>query len=272
MICIAIPDSSFVDEDSLRGKTIKSGYIARAASVFGVERIYIYRDPSGNFDRDYDIARAVLEYAETPQYLRKRLVRKRSDLEFVGLLPPLKIPHHQKSPEIALREIREAALVEQNNQLMADVGARELADFEGKGQAGKRVTVEVSSISPLKVESSSKPHTVYWGYEVRRAPTLGRFLRGADFDFIILTSRLGKPLNQFLHEFEEKVKGAKKVIVCFGSPDKGIPELFKLEHASEADLRNALMINAFPHQNTETVRLEEAIFGFLGILNLSIQP
>ena len=113
MISIALPDSLFVDDKAdLRAKTAKAGTIARAASIFGVERVYIYRDSSGNFDSDYLVARSILEYAEMPQYLRRRLLRKHRDLQYVGLLPPLRIPHHMTMTDAKSGEVREASLPE----------------------------------------------------------------------------------------------------------------------------------------------------------------
>ena len=95
MISIAIPDSLFVADDTLRDKTVKVGEIARACAIFGVERIYIYRDSSRNYDSNYEMARSVFEYMETPQYLRKRLIGRKKELEYVGLLPPLRTPNHR---------------------------------------------------------------------------------------------------------------------------------------------------------------------------------
>ena len=75
MISIAIPDSMFLEDDTLREKTVKVGLVARSAAIFGIERIYIYRDSTRNNESDYEVAKTIFEYAETPQYLRKRAFR-----------------------------------------------------------------------------------------------------------------------------------------------------------------------------------------------------
>jgi hypothetical protein len=59
-----------MESADMRIRTLKVGTIARAAAVFRVDRIVIYRDRE--FDDSRFISR-VLQYAETPQYLRKRL-------------------------------------------------------------------------------------------------------------------------------------------------------------------------------------------------------
>jgi predicted SPOUT superfamily RNA methylase MTH1 len=269
LISIAIPDSLFLEDDTLREKTVKVGLIARAAAIFGTERIYIFRDPKKNHETDYEIAKIIFEYAETPQYLRKRLYGRRKELEFAGLLPPLRIPSHLRDPAPAVNEEREAVIVFQNGEMMADVGARELASVEGRSQEGVRTTVKVLSTNPMRVSIIPRPTSVYWGYEIRRAPSLGRFLKSAHFDMTILTSRLGTSLEKSWTDFCSKLSTSERILVCFGPPDSGIDKLLKIENMKVSDFE-AMYLNAFPHQNVETIRLEEAILGFLSILNIAV--
>lgn len=273
MIAIGIPDSLFAeDSDSLRGKTVKTGWIARSCSIFGIERIYIYRDMSGNFEKDYETARLILEYMETPQYLRKRLFPRRPDLEFAGLLPPLRTLPHMVREEPKIEEIREAVLVFQNGQLKADIGSRELAYFSGTGHEGQRMRVKVISLKPLQVIQAKEPKDEYWGYEVRRAPSLSRFLKSADFDLIILTSRLGKDVSQIWQEFCDRCGKASRILICFGSPELGIHELLRQDLSGKPeDFPKSVILNMFPSQKVETVRLDEAILGTLSILNIAIR-
>jgi predicted SPOUT superfamily RNA methylase MTH1 len=47
----------------------------------------------------------ILQYQETPQYLRRRLIPVHSDLRAAGALPPLDAPHHARAGEwVAWRE------------------------------------------------------------------------------------------------------------------------------------------------------------------------
>ncbi|HVB12478.1 MAG TPA: putative RNA uridine N3 methyltransferase [Nitrososphaerales archaeon] len=270
MISIAIPDSMFVADDTLRDKTIKVGEIARSAAIFGVERIYIYRDASRNYDSNYEIARLIFEYADTPQYLRKRLIGKRKELDFVGLLPPLRTPNHQRDAIPKLSEFRDGVVFSQNGELVVDLGAREFAKLEGRGQEGQRLTFQVTSLTPLTAKMTQRPDGIYWGYEVRRAPSLSRFLRSANFDTTIFTSRLGQPINERWKQFCDNCKGSKKILLCFGSPDSGVDKFLKQDGTKISDFE-AMYLNTFPSQNTETVRLEEAIIGTLAIVNLVVK-
>lgn len=268
MIAIAIPDSMFVADDTLRDKTIKVGEIARACAVFGIERIYIYRDTSRNNEPNYETARSVFDYAETPQYLRKRLIGKKKELEYVGVLPPLRTPNHQVLPSPRIGQIREGVVIWWNGELMVDVGTKELAKLEGRGQSGQRLTFTLDSLSPLVARVSQRPESVYWGYEVRRAPSLARFLKSVNFDLVVLTSKLGRAVTEIWSDFTKACSEAEKILLCFGSPEFGVDKFLKLEGSSVAEV-DALYLNFFPNQSTETIRLEEAILGTLSIVNLA---
>jgi methyltransferase len=269
LISIAIPDSMFLEDDTLREKTEKVGIIARSAAIFGVERIYVYRDESRDGENDYETARVIFEYAETPQYLRKRLFGRRKELEFVGLLPPLRIPSHLSETTVKPNEVREGVIVLQNGEMMADVGARSLAMVEGRVHEGQRVTVRVTSLDPLIVRMEDRASQSYWGYEIRRAPSLARFLKSSNFELLLLTSRLGTSVDKIWDEFCRKCSVAPRILMCFGSPEAGIDKLLKNEKARVSDFQS-LYVNTFPRQNVETVRLEEAILGSLTLVNLAI--
>jgi methyltransferase len=269
MISIAIPDSLFIQEDTLRERTIKVGEIARAVAIFGVERIYIYRDAKRSHESDYETAKMILEYMETPQYLRRRLIGRRKELEFVGLLPPLRIPSHRREPSPKVGEIREAVIVMQNGELMADIGSKELAIIEGRVHEGQRATVQVTSTSPLFAKLVPKPENEYWGYEVRKAPTLARFLKSGNFDLVIFTSRTGQPVETVWDEFCKRCSEAHRIVACFGSPEAGVDKMLKQDDAGVSDFKGSLYLNTFPSQNAETIRLEEAVLGFLSIVNIA---
>ncbi|TLX93929.1 MAG: hypothetical protein E6K93_00925, partial [Thaumarchaeota archaeon] len=80
---------------------------------------------------------------------------------------------------------------------------------------------------------------------------------------IIFTSRKGKSIHKVQKYLEEIV--SENILVVFGSPSRGIHEILgeKLHNVQRSQI-----INFFPDQATETVRLEEAILGTLAILNI----
>jgi predicted SPOUT superfamily RNA methylase MTH1 len=54
----------------------------------------------------------------------------------------------------------------------------------------------------------------------------------------------------------------------FGSPEKGVHEILG---GRIKNIQNAKILNFFPDQATQTVRLEEALLGTLAIINCSKQ-
>ena len=91
-LAIAIPASVISDTPHLREKTSKIGLIGRAAAIFRVDEIIVYPDNSrkGKQRREADLTALLLAYLETPQYLRKRLFKLDPQLQFAGILPPLR--------------------------------------------------------------------------------------------------------------------------------------------------------------------------------------
>ncbi|MFQ6062565.1 MAG: putative RNA uridine N3 methyltransferase [Methanosarcinales archaeon] len=84
---ILIPSSLTLESKDLKIKTYKVAQIARAASVFRVDKIIIYKDKDYN---DSKFISTILKYAETPQYLRKRLFALKKDLKYAGIILPLR--------------------------------------------------------------------------------------------------------------------------------------------------------------------------------------
>ena len=116
-LAIAIPASVISDTPHLREKTSKIGLIGRAAAIFRVDEIIVYPDnPKANQVRDLDFISLLLNYLETPQYLRKRLFKLEPSLQFAGILPPLRTPHHPvsgKTRDLKVGEYREGLVLSQ---------------------------------------------------------------------------------------------------------------------------------------------------------------
>ena len=91
---------------------------------------------------------------------------------------------------------------------------------------------------------------------------LSRLWNKAYFRKKILTSRKSKNLNRRL--IEELKKSTKSILVVFGSTSKGIHDILG-NHIN--NLQNSKMVNLFPCQGTQTIRIEEAVLGSLSILN-----
>jgi len=249
---IAIPSSALMNENDPKIKAYKVGQIARAASIFRVDEILIYKDPL--LDESEYIS-SLLNYAVTPPYLRKSLVPIRSKLKYAGVLPPLKIPSH-KPKTLKTGEVREGVIrrVGPDGTCWVDIGFKALALLRGCNlKRGARVTVRVCSKKPLVVEVESPQE--YWGYRVR-VVELADVLRREE---VVVTSRRGRVPS--LSELGE----LRNPVFVFGNPGEGVQEIAK---RIGVELRGKVW-NLVPDQGTETVRLEElaslSIYNFVRV-------
>ena len=275
-IAIAIPSSLVSDVPHLREKTARIGLIGRAAAIFRVEDIIIYRDLAR--PREGELIRAILAYMETPQYLRKRLFGLRPELRYVGVLPPLRTPHHPlraKLSQLRNGEFREGVVVSSGRRgCLVDIGVEEPLLVPGlRAQEGTRMTFLVErkgrSVRLRPVRREEVPY--YWGYEVS---LVGYGLRGLlsrrDFDLVLGTSRLGAPLHEVMEDFWRALEKASRVLVVFGSPSEGLYEMASRE-GFELDEACDFVLNTIPAQGVATVRTEEAVLATLAILNFIIE-
>lgn len=265
-VSIAIPDSSLLDESTQLDKTRKISTIARACAIFKIKTIYIY-DHKGKA-QDRSLLVNILKYLETPQFLRKRLFPKINELKYAGVLHPLKIPSHvtpANQKKVASGDVREGIVVSQRGRKFLDVGINLLLPYFGKLQVGKRATVQFRKGHPefSFKEISKEEVSDYWGYYVKERGNLGEFLQSWKGK-IILTSRKSKNITSF--QITDYQKTLDPILIVFGSTDKGIHDILG---GKISKIQNSKILNFFPNQATETIRLEEAILGVLAILNVS---
>ena len=259
---MAFPDTVLEEHDSLREKTVKLGQIARTCAVFGVDVIQVFPDPRGGGEPG--LVKRVLEYLETPQYLRRRLFPLDESLRFAGLLPPLRIPSHRPKVRVeSLRvgDLREGAVLDDG--MTVDIGLDRPLRLTRKAEGTRRLTVRITSVSPLQgVRSDRWEANEYWGYTVEER-TLEQVLSDSRFTLKIATSRLGTPLPACLEELRGALGRSASAMVLFGPPSRGLFDIVE-------DLRQRvnLVVNLYPEQNVTTVRTEEAMGSALYLLQV----
>ena len=276
-LSLLIPSSVTIDASDLRSKTLKIGQIARAASVFRVDRIVVYRDPDLD---DSKMIERILMYAETPQYLRKHLVPLSDDLKYAGAIPPLRTPHHPASAKKAkVGDTRVGVVVRSSDAgSWVDAGYEQLAFLGAPSERGERVNVRITSEKPVKAALVSRDEiTEYWGYSVTRSESLEEALaspspvgRGGSGrpggSLRIATSRNGRPIDtDLLTEIKSKCEDMD-VMIAMGAPHKGMFEIMNEENTQIAEFDYVL--DFIPDQGTGTVRVEEAVTSTLAILNV----
>jgi len=265
-ISIAVPDSALSDEPTKVDKSRKISFIARACAVFKVDTIFIYEENKRN--SDLTLFSTILKYLETPPFLRKQLFSKINELKFAGVLHPLKIPSHLPSSnfqKIQTGDIREGAVIIIKGKKFIDFGLHKLIPYYGPKETGKRITAQFKKGFPELVikEIDRDDVSQYWGYHVKERKSLSSLLESWQGK-IVLTSRKGKIISK--NQLAEISYEEKPILIVFGSTKNEIQEILggKLKH-----IQNSKILNFFPNQATETVRIEEAIMGTLSILNLA---
>jgi methyltransferase len=261
-VAVAVPDTLLEEKDSLKDKTVKLGLVARACAIYGVDRVEVFRDGGGKGEAA--LITKVLQFLETPQYLRRRLFPLDESLRYAGVLPPLRIPSHKaRVPASSLKagEFREGV---SNGDGTVDVGLDEPALVARAPARDGRVTLRIVSNGPLRGEVVSREQVGgYWGYVVKSVGA-EEVLTDKSFGLTVATSRLGRPLSEQVGALRRSLAGARGVKLVFGSPSRGLFEIFGRDLARRADF----VLNLFPAQQVETVRTEEAVFAGLNLIGV----
>jgi len=284
-LTVCIPSSVVRETQSKRAATQKLGQIARAAVVFRVDRLVVFPDRGGEGRWGAEFVATVLEYAATPPYLRKEVWGKRSELESVGTLPPLRVAgtgsgsdDSESSRQGIVTEVGTDGRVRVNCGLQHPISLVVPPGMEAS--EGERVTVRISSREPVRARIVDEPPP---GFAVRRAD-LEATLHAPDAGVRIATSRLGDALSVArLGPLATRIAG-DGATVAFGAPERGLPDVLGVSPAAVAGddgTENAdrdrefdrigefdRWLDTIPGQGTEVVRTEEALFATLACLNL----
>ena len=271
-LSVAIPDSSLIDSKSLLEKSLRVAQFARSLSIFRVEKVYVYKDMStANKQYDLKLLILLLEYLDTPQYLRKLLYPKMKYLQFAGMLPPIQSPHHKKfvrTSEIQSGEVRPGVLLKERGSWVVDVGLDRTIPFVGHTEISKKsifkLILKKGQLVAEEIQGKVNDGN-YWGYQVTTIPSLTYITRRSSDVKFLVTSRRGKPISSVIPSITERVRHASEVVVIFGSPKNDAREI--VSRNDENLINSSLVINMFPFQGTKTVRLEEALLGSLALIN-----
>jgi methyltransferase len=275
-LAIAIPASIISDTPHLREKTSKIGCVGRAAAIFRVNEIIIYSDnPKVNQKNDLYLIELLLTYMETPQYLRKMLFELEPGLQFAGILPPLRTPHHPvtgRIRDLKVGDYREGLTISKSSEgTLVEIGSERLALLPRvQVLPDKRVTVRISKVSDKVevqiVDLNEVP--AYWGYEVFvEKGSLTTILDSHRFDLTIATSKLADRFQDVSNALIARWRITSNIVLFFGAPTRGLHEIAK-EEGTNLRERVDFLLNTIPNQGTETVRTEEALLATLAILNV----
>jgi hypothetical protein len=147
-VSMAVPGSIIDNTQNIEFATFVAGQVARTAAIFNVDEVVVFDDTA---DRDAATVSSgtaflarVVQFMETPQYLRKALIPMHEHLRLAGLLPPLDaINHHLRTTE--WRTYREGVVLksEPGKGSYVDIGLDRMAFVQEVVAPSTRVTLHV---------------------------------------------------------------------------------------------------------------------------------
>lgn len=248
-VSIALPSSILANAQSKELRIYVAGQIARAAAIYCIDEIIIFDEAAAESPERHRPAanrpqhekervdhtaffKLLLDYLETPQYLRKSLFPVSHDLRLVGLLNPLALPSHVARKDVC--RWREGIAVGRSNSAKGhrsrdserskrasrapltrfiDVGLQRLVEVDANVSVGDRVTVDMQPAGPDyaacpgkylfgRLADRDSPRILdgtYWGYKVRTVTSLSKIFSDSlvspkGYDLTIGTSERGTPI------------------------------------------------------------------------------
>ncbi|KAL3693809.1 hypothetical protein R1sor_007460 [Riccia sorocarpa] len=276
-----------------------AGQIARAAAIFRIDEIVVYDDSEKSAklsakSRKWNECAAdtggaflarLLQFLETPQYLRKSLYTMHPSLKYAGMLPPIDPPHHLRQSEWL--PYREGVVLEKrpdDGGSFVNVGIIKDVRISQFIKAGTRVTVAMGEDSSykrlfgkkLKAVPPTEPREkmgLYWGFSVRLASSLSAVFTECPFedgyDHTIGTSEHGEQPNPT----DLEIPPFRHLLVVFGGVT-GLEHSLREDSSLEVEEVSYLFdryLNVCPEQGSRTIRTEEAILIALQYLQNPIQ-
>jgi hypothetical protein len=280
-LSVLVPSSLVREAEDKREATRKLGYVARAAAVFRADRLVVFDDAEGERKWGGGFVETVLRYTATPPYLRKEAFGTRDELEYAGILPPLRLSSWTGSDSSGSGSLRQGIVTQVGSEgrVRVNCGMQHpislLTPPGMEVEAGERVTIRVSSRRPVRAKLVDDPLP---GFVVTRAD-LGDELGRPDAGYRVATSRFGAELSAS-NLPAHLARGRDELTVAFGAPGRGLIEILDVapdavsEHvpttSTDTDAPGGFdaWLNTIPSQGSETVRTEEAMFASLACLTL----
>jgi methyltransferase len=287
-VSVLVPSSLTREAEDKREATRKLGYVARAATIFRADRLVVFPDREGERGRfDGEFVRTVLRYAATPPYLRNEAWGMRDELQYAGILPPLRAASQTGSESNGSGSSRQGIVTEvgPEGRVRVNCGLQHPISLNVppsmEVDEGERVTVRISSRRPVRAKLVDEPLP---GLAVERTD-LSAVLGREDAGVRIAASRFGAELTVGRLETLAGRRERDGMTVAFGAPERGLPDILGMDEDTVDALSNRdgaddngveptadpgfdLWLNTVPDQGSEVVRTEEALFATLAPLSL----
>ena len=265
-VSVFIPNSFLAETKDLKLKTTKVGLIGRALALFEVDEVVVYKDlsiPDSEQTEDGDFIAEILKYMDTPQYLRKKAIPIKPELRHVGILPPLRVPHHPVG-QAELGDYRQGYTVKRNKKgTFVDIGMDKLAFCKEQLTVNKIFSFKITKFAKEVIVTPDEPDDIYWGFKTLSTNKgLKNSLKLVNPDFVVETTKYADTIDTIFDELKSKVESSNHIAIVFGGPYSSISENV------ESSKWETIKLNTIPNQGTETVRTEEAVISTLAIFNI----
>ncbi|KYR00561.1 DUF171 family protein [Tieghemostelium lacteum] len=185
-VSVAIPSNILDDIDSQEMKLYIIEMIARLLILHAVDEVIVYDITSDDMDDDQNnnkiLLLKILEFIETPKYLREHCFDMENDQDYQYCHKLNKIDSTQMNKTKKTRNYREGIVSEKLHQQkfsLVNIGLEKLAVVDRRLKSGTRVTVEIldnqdhenHNLINGKIISTMdiKKEGYYWGYQIRSA-------------------------------------------------------------------------------------------------------
>ena len=269
---LILPSTILENSNNLLEKTLKIGQIARVAAIFKIVKIIILKTNTKQ-DSNLELIKKILDYLNTPQYLRKRKYPIDKDLKYVGILPPLATYlHHLSKKQESLKngEIREGLILESGkNWIIVDIGIEfpiKLEQFDEKIKFENlfiKITKNKKDIDYSIISKNNIQNYIGYGVDIS---TLTEVIKNRECGLILGTSKKGASVFDIIKEIKNDVIKNEKISLIFGSAKLDIFKLFK-KYNINIEKEIPYIINFLPDQGVRTIRTEEAMIIALSSLN-----
>ena len=280
-LSIFIPNSFLSESKDLKIRTYKVGILGRALAIFQADNVVIYNDDHVKNEDEifagfhsktrYNVRLATKKGVVVKEGTRedlkefhKIMVETGARDGFIGILPPLRTPHHPVNSQPDVGDYRQGFTVKRNKKgTFVDIGMDKLAFCKEQLTVKRIFDFKITKIAKKEViVTPDKPDDVYWGYNVISSnKSLKNSLKLIKPDLVVETTRYGDYIDSIFDELKHKVDECKSIAILFGGPYSSIEE----------DVSNPnwdlFKVNTIPGQGTETVRTEEAVVATLSLFN-----
>jgi predicted SPOUT superfamily RNA methylase MTH1 len=300
-LSVLIPSSVVREAEDKREATRKLGYIARSAAVFRADHLIVFPDRKGERQLGGEFVETVLRYAATPPHLRKKIWGRRDELEYVGVLPPLRVSSTTGSESTDSGSLTQGIVTEvgPDNRVRVNCELQHPVSLHVPEsisvREGTRVAIRISSREPVRARIVDTPLS---GFDVSCLDLVDA-LDHAAAGITIATSRHGEAVTTGrLPELTARIDRAGATI-AFGAPGRGLPVILGDDNAPDSRTQTGnqtaspvdvdttggstasevvkptvdpgfdLWLNTIPQQGSKVVRTEEAMFASLALLTIT---